>query len=164
MREFCCSHDNQDLVAPASRLSKVRSGLLVTAAAALAVLVSSCGSGGSAVAVEGPVRVEIISLDHAPIRPATEAAAAIAGEYGGDVAVSTYHFDTADGAAFAEDQGLTDHVPIAIFINGRSEFEIDGRSVSFSSFPQGDGTGVVADGDWTMDDLRLVLDRAVAAE
>lgn len=123
------------------------------------VLLVACSSSGSE--ADGPVRVEIISLDHAPIRPATEKVSDLAAEYGEDVTVSVYHFGTPEGDSFADDNGVTDHTPIAIFVNGESEFDIDGRTVQFLSFPQGEGTGIVAEGDWTVDDLRAVLDRAV---
>lgn len=121
------------------------------------VLLAACSSGGSE--ADGPVLVEIISLDHAPVRPAVEEASGLVAEYGEDVTLSTYHFDTPDGDSFAEERGITDHTPIVIFIDGESEFEIDSRTVRFLSFPQGGGTGLVADGDWTIDDLRTVLDR-----
>ena len=124
------------------------------------VLLVACSSSGSE--ADGPVRVAIISLDHAPIRPATEQVSDLAAEYGEDVTVSIYHFGTPEGDSFAADNGITDHTPIAIFVNGESEFDIDdGRTVQFLSFPQGEGTGIVADGDWTIDDLRAVLDQAV---
>lgn len=125
----------------------------------LSVLLAACSLGGSE--SKGPVRIEIISLDHAPIRPTTDEAAALAAEYGEDVTLLTLHFDTPEGDTFATDNGLNDHTPIAIFIDGETGFEIDGRAVNFLSFPQGDGPGIVADGDWTFADLRTVLDREV---
>ena len=108
---------------------------------------------------EGPVQVEIISLDHSPIRPAVQEVKDVAAEYGDKVAVQSYNFDTPEGAAFAEERGLAGHTPIAIFVNGKMEYEVDGRTVRFFSFPQGGGTGMVAEGVWTMDDLRAVLDQ-----
>lgn len=48
---------------------------------------------------------------------------------------------------------------MAIFVDGEMTFEVDGRSVTFYSFPQGEGTGMVAEGVWTMADLRAVLDQ-----
>lgn len=110
------------------------------------------------VSTEDGIRVEIIALDHAPIRPFRQAALEIAGSYG-DVTVIVYDFDTPEGEAFAEEAGLTEHTPIAIFIDGRYEFDVDGRTVAFLDFPQGEGTGVVADGNWAMDDVQAVLDR-----
>ncbi|MEX1209113.1 MAG: hypothetical protein WEE36_11040 [Acidimicrobiia bacterium] len=107
---------------------------------------------------DGGTRVEIISLDHAPIRPFTAEVLEITGSYGTAVQTVSYDFDSPEGKAFAERMGVTEHTPIAIFINGQVEFDVDGRTVAFLSFPQGEGTSVVADGTWTMDDLRTVLD------
>ena len=121
----------------------------------LTVVLTACGGGQA----QGPVRVEIISLDHAPIRPAVQEAMDVAAEYGDKMTVKSYKFDTPEGAAFAEEHGLTEHTPIAIFVNGEIEFEVNGRTVKFYSFPQGAGTGMVAEGVWTLDDLRAVLDQ-----
>ena len=126
----------------------------------LTVVLAACG-GGQANGQRGDprVQVEIISLDHAPIRPAMQEAIDVAAEFGDKVTVQSYKFDTPEGAAFAEAHGLTDHTPIAIFVNGEMEFDLGGRTVIFHSFPQGAGTGMVAEGVWTMDDLRAVLDQ-----
>ncbi|NHZ71782.1 MAG: hypothetical protein GWP17_01700 [Aquificales bacterium] len=119
------------------------------------MLLSACGGGQAA----GPVQVEIISLDHSPIRPAVQEVEAVAAEFGDKVMVQSYNFDMPEGVAFAEERGLTEHTPIAVFVNGEMEFEVNGRSVKFYSFPQGEGTGMVAEGVWTMDDLRAVLEQ-----
>lgn len=105
----------------------------------------------------GAVLVEIISLDHAPIRPVVQEVLAVAAEFGDRVAVQTYNFDTPEGDAFAGARDLTEHTPLAIFVNGQMEFEVNGRSLAFYSFPQGEGTGVVVEGVWTTADLRAVL-------
>ncbi len=120
----------------------------------LAMMFTACSS-----ALDSPVQVEIISLDHAPIRPVVEEALRVATAYGDQVTVVTYNFDTPEGVAFAEEQGLTEHTPVAIFVNGEMTFEVNGRFVKFYSFPQGAGTGMVADGAWTMADLQAVLDQ-----
>ena len=109
---------------------------------------------------DGPVQVEIISLDHSPIRPAVQEVEAVVAEFGDEVVLQTYNFGTQEGDAFAEERSLEEHTPIAIFVNGEIEFEVNGRSVKFYSFPQGEGTGMVAEGVWTMDDLRAVLEQA----
>jgi hypothetical protein len=148
-----------------------RFSILIVVAVAVAACTGGSGTTPDAVANSSPppservpaedgVRVEIISLDHAPIRPFTEAALGIAGSYGDEVTVVVYDFDTPEGEAFAEEKGLTEHTPIAILIDGRYEFDVDGRAVAFLNFPQGEGTGVVAEGTWTLDDLRTLLDRA----
>jgi hypothetical protein len=121
----------------------------------ITLVLAACGDGQA----NGPVQVDIISLDHAPIRPAMQEAIDVAAEYGDKVMVQSYKFDTPEGEAFAEAHGLMEHTPIAIFVNGEMEFEVDGRTVKFHSFPQGAGTGMVAEGVWTMADLRAVLDQ-----
>ena len=120
----------------------------------LALLLTACGGGN-----DGPVQVEIISLDHSPIRPAVQEVEALAAEFGDKVVVQSYYFDTPEGTDFAEDRGLEEHTPIAVFVNGEMEFEINGRSVKFYSFPQGGGTGMVAEGIWTIDDLQAILEQ-----
>ncbi len=137
----------------------VRNRMFLMFGVIASLLFAACSSDGSE--ADGPVLVEIISLDHAPIRPTTDEAADLVAEYGEGVVLSNYHFGTPEGDSFAEENGLTDHTPIAIFINGESKFDIDGHQVQFFSFPQGEGTGVVAEGDWTFDDLRTILTSAV---
>ncbi len=111
---------------------------------------------------EGAVLVEIAYLGHGPVRPILAEFDALVAEYGDSVAVLHYDFGTPEGEAFAEERDLTDHTPIAIFVNGEMEVELDGRAVKFYSFPQGQGTDVVPDGVWTMADLQAVLDLATA--
>ena len=122
----------------------------------LLLLLAACGTDQPL----GPVQVEIISLDHAPIRPAGQKVMEMAAEYGEKVTVQRYDFDTPEGEAFAQEHDLTDHTQIAIFVNGKMDFELDGRPIKFHSFPQNGGTGMVPDGQWTMADLRAVLDQA----
>ncbi len=124
--------------------------------AGFVLLLSACSSGQA----DGPVQVEIISLDHSPIRPTVQEVKDIAAEFGDAVAVQSYTFDTPEGDSFAEARGMEEHTPVAVFINKELEFEVNGRTVKFYSFPQGGGTDMVAEGEWTMDDLRAVLEQA----
>ncbi len=121
----------------------------------LTMVLAAC-SGGA----DGPVTVEIISLDHSPIRSVVQNVQDVAAEFGDMVVVQATNFGTPEGDALAEEHSLEEHTPIAIFVNGEIEFEVDGSSVKFYSFPQGEGTGVVAEGVWTIDDLRTVLEQA----
>ncbi len=137
----------------------------------LTMVLTACSTKGSAPSAQtnGPVAgdpaadaavlVEIISLDHSPIRPAVQEVQDVAAEFGDKVTVQAYNFGTPDGDAFAEEHNLEGHTPIAIFVNQKMEYEVDGRSIKFYSFPQGGGTGMVAEGGWSMDDLRAVLEQ-----
>ena len=119
------------------------------------LLLVACGGEKSA---DG-VLVEVISLDHSPIRPTVAEVEAVAAEFGDAVTIQTYNFGTPEGDAFAKEHKLVEHTPIAIYINGEMEYKVADRDVKFYSFPQNAGTGMVAEGVWTMDDLRSVLEQ-----
>jgi hypothetical protein len=134
--------------------------LLVLLAACNPAAVSTGGAGGTA--LPGTVTVDIVYLNHPPVRPVLDEVDRLLDGYGQKVAVQRYDFDTPDGAAFAQAHNLTEHVPVAILVNGSLDARVNGRDVKFYSFPQGQGTGAVADGSWTVDDLRALLDQLVA--
>jgi hypothetical protein len=106
--------------------------------------------------------VEVAYLNHPPLRPVLSEVDKLLANYGDRVSVTRYDFDTPEGEAFAQAKGLTGHTPLAIFVNGSMQFTLNGRAVKFYSFPQGQGTGMVADGDWTIEDLQHVLDEATS--
>lgn len=118
----------------------------------------------SSLAEPGVVTVEIIYLNHPPVRNVLAEVDQLLATYGERVSVGRYEFDTAEGAALAEARGITGHTPLAIFVNGSLEFTVEGRPVKFYSFPQGQGTGVVPDGAWSLADLERVLNEATGNE
>jgi len=135
----------------------------------LALLLAACGSNSAAEPKNpgpkpGTVTVEIVYLNHPPLRPVLQDVEKLLATYGGRVSGAWYDFDTPRGADFAKAKGLTGHTPLAIFVNGSMDFKVDGRAVKFYSFPQGYdmGMGMVTDGDWTVQDLQHVLDQATA--
>ena len=135
----------------------------------LAVLLAACGpttvaapAPRAAAAKPGTVTVEVAYLNHPPLRPVLAEVDKLLANYGDRVSVTRYDFDTPEGAAFAKAKGLTGHTPLAIFVNGSMQFTLNGRTVKFYSFPQGQGTGMVPDGGWTMQDLQQVLDEATS--
>lgn len=109
----------------------------------------------------GVITVEVIYLNHGPVRNVLTDIDKLLEGYGEQVYITRYDFDTPEGEAFAQSQGLSGHIPLAIFVNGSMDFTVDDRSVKFFSFPQGQGTGVVPDGAWRIDDLQQVLDQVV---
>ena len=108
----------------------------------------------------GTISVDIIALNHPPLRPVLAEVEQLLAPYGAKVQVTQYDFDTPEGAAFAKRMGLSGHIPLVIFIDGKDTFTLSGRQVTFESFPQGQGTGMVADGAWTTADLDTVLKQA----
>jgi hypothetical protein len=130
----------------------------------LSLFLISCGRGddsipGRPTVPPGVVAVEVVYLNHPPVRPVLAEVDNLLTTYGEQVNVAHYDFDTPEGEAFAEARKLTEHTPLAIFIDGSMEFTVNGRAVKFYSFPQGQGTGIVPDGAWTVEDLRQVLDQ-----
>lgn len=105
--------------------------------------------------------VELVYLNHGPVRSVLTDMDKLLAGYGEQVYVARYDVGTPKGEAFIQAKGLTGHIPLAIFINGSMEFTVGDRVVEFYSFPQGQGTFIAADGDWTLDDLRQVLDQIV---
>ena len=138
-------------------MKKFRRVLLIIG---IVLTLTACGSGTPKPVVPVPsetVTVDIVYLNHPPVLPILEEIDATLKSYGERVKVSRYDFDTTEGAAFAQKVGITGHDPLAIFVNGSQSFDLDGRTVTFNSFPQGGGTGMVPDGAWTVADLATVL-------
>ena len=138
-------------------MSKRRLSLLVRTFIALAL--AACA--GSPSSTPGVVTVDILFLNHPPVREVLTQVDAVLAVYGDKGSVTRYDFDTPEGAAFAKQKGLTGHVPLAIFVNGSQTFDVNGRKVTFESFPQGAGTGMVPDGAWAVADLESVLQSIV---
>ena len=134
----------------------------------LAVMLVLAACGGAAVTstpasrlAPGVVAVDLVFLNHPPVRDVLVQVDSVLAAYGDKVSVTRYDFDTQAGAAFAEKKGLTGHIPLAIFFNGSETFDMNGRKVTFESFPQGAGTGMVPDGAWAVADLDALLQSIV---
>ena len=76
--------------------------------------------------------------------------------------VVRYDLASDEGQVFAEENGLTEHPFFSILIDGEMAFELDGRVVTLTDVPQGQGPADVPEGSWTLDDLRLILDQTSA--
>lgn len=85
---------------------------------------------------------------------------AVLADYG-TLTVTRYDLATADGQAFAE-RNAVEHPFLTILIDGERTFDPAGRMISLNDFPRGRGTDEVPDGDWTLDDLRAILDQVIA--
>ena len=150
-------------------LKRVFAGLLGLAAL---VLLAGCGYNATAAGqgaatgggAPGVATVDILYLNHPPLRPVLADLDKVLAKYGGKVKVTRYDFDTQEGAAFAKAKNITGHEPLAIFINGSTDVTINGRQVKFLSFPQGQGTGMVQDGAWSMQDLDAALAQVTGAK
>ncbi len=106
---------------------------------------------------DGKVLVQILHLNHFPVKSALDEVEQMLRNYEDQVAIQYYTFDSTEGKALAEEKGLKGHTPIVIYVNGEMEFELDGKKVEFYSFPQGEGTPMMGDGGWSVSDLEKII-------
>jgi hypothetical protein len=105
-----------------------------------------------------PVVVDILYMNHGPLRPTVEKIKQVLSSYGGKVSSSWYDFESKEGERFMAQKGLTQHIPLVIWVNGKSAVSVAGRDVQLMGFPSGSGPAAFQ-GKWTMEDLRRALDQ-----
>jgi hypothetical protein len=105
-----------------------------------------------------PVQVEILYMNHGPLIPTITEIKNICTRFGNKVNVAWYDFDSQAGENFMAKKGIRQHVPLMIWIDGKSTVKLNGREINFSGFPTGSGPASFQ-GKWATDDLRKVLDQ-----
>jgi hypothetical protein len=132
----------------------MKKSILASVAMVLMVLLSSPMSGRSA----NPVAVDVLYMNHGPLRPTVEQIRQILSGYGNKVSSSWYDFESKEGEKFMAQKGLKQHVPLVIWVDGKSTVSVAGRDVQLMGFPSGSGPAAFQ-GKWTMEDLRGALDQ-----
>ena len=102
------------------------------------------------------VKVEVLYMNHGPLLPSLEQIKKVFSQYGGKLTVSWYDFETKEGEQFMAKKGITQHVPLVIWLDGKSALPVNGKEINFTGFPTGSGPAFFQ-GKWTMDDLRQAL-------
>jgi len=111
----------------------------------------------------GATRVELIYLDHPPVRQVLTDIDAVLAKYASKLEVKRLDAESEQGKDLAEANGLTGHLALAVIIDGVVETELDGRKIRFEGFPEGRAPIASAQGSWKIDDLDAVLARQVAS-
>jgi hypothetical protein len=132
----------------------MKKSILSCVAVAVLVLLSLPITGRSA----SPVMVEILYMNHGPLRPTVEQIRQVLSGYGDKITSSWYDFESKEGEKFMAQKGLKQHIPLVIWVNGKSEISVEGKDVQLMGFPSGSGPAAFQ-GKWTMDDLRKGLDQ-----
>ncbi len=127
--------------------------LACVAAAALALLFSSLAASSAS-----PVIVDILYMNHGPLRPTVEQIQQLLSGFGDKVNPSWYDFESKEGEKFMAQKGVRQHIPLVIWLNGKSTVPVEGRDVQLMGFPSGSGPAAFQ-GKWTMADLRKALDQ-----
>ena len=104
------------------------------------------------------VRVEVLYMNHGPLLDSLEQIKKVFSQYGGKITVSWYDFESKEGEQFMAKKGVTQHIPLVIWLDGKVAVPVNGKEVKFIGFPTGSGP-VPFQGKWTMEDLRSALDQ-----
>jgi hypothetical protein len=105
------------------------------------------------------VSVEILYMNHGPLQPTLKAIRELCNGYGKAVVVSWYDFESPEGEKFMARKGVHQHLPLIVWIAGKSTVNVNGKEVQFVGFPTGSGPPSFQ-GKWTLEDLRGALDQA----
>jgi hypothetical protein len=111
----------------------------------------------SVLAAQG-VKVEVLYMNHGPLQASLQQMRDIFSKYRDRIAVSWYDFESKEGEQFMAKKGITQHVPLVIWLDGKSSVPVNGREIKFVGFPTGAGPAAFQ-GKWTMNDLRVALDQ-----
>ncbi|MGH3565998.1 MAG: hypothetical protein ACRDRH_08205 [Pseudonocardia sp.] len=130
--------------------------------AALAGCTASGPAGGAPVPTvgDGNVTVDVVYLNHRPIRTVLTQIDEVLGKYQDGLAVRRLDAESDDGRMLAEKNSTSGHVAILLLINGKPEVDVGGRTVRFEGFPEGTSPVRSAQGTWTLE----LLDRALAEQ
>ena len=104
------------------------------------------------------VKVEVLYMNHGPLLDSLEQIKKVFSQYGSKITVSWYDFETKEGEQFMAKKGVTQHVPLVIWLDGRYSIPVNGKEIKFEGFPSGSGPAFFQ-GKWTMDDLRQALNQ-----
>ena len=109
------------------------------------------------------IRMEIFYLPHPPALAVVSEVEIIAAEFK-DVTITKYSFENPDVAKLLKKYNLTDHMPVAIFINGQNDFTVNGQKIGLRNFPKGNTFVPTFAGAWDYSDLRIIMQELSGVE
>jgi hypothetical protein len=104
------------------------------------------------------VKVEVLYMNHGPLLPSLEQIKQVFSKYGNKINVSWYDFESKEGEQLMAKKGITQHVPLVIWIDGKSAVPVNGKEIKFVGFPTGSGPAFFQ-GKWTIEDLQQALNQ-----
>jgi len=106
-----------------------------------------------------PVSVEILYMNHGPLLSTIKGIKELCNSYGKTLTVAWYDFESPEGEKFMARKGVHQHMPLVIWIAGKTAVKAKGKEIEFVGFPTGFGPPSFQ-GKWTLEDLRGALDQA----
>jgi hypothetical protein len=110
-----------------------------------------------------PVEVEIVALDHWPIRRALEQTLEMLKKFGDKVTLQQIDADTKAGKARLKASGMKGHIPVVIFVDGEFKHSLEGQEVIFENFPVASDSPMRLDGKWSAGDVKAVIEEILGA-
>ncbi len=107
------------------------------------------------------VKVEVLYMNHGPLMESLDQVKKVFAQFGNKITVSWYDFESKEGEQFMAKKGITQHVPLVIWMDGKSAIPVNVKEVKFIGFPTGSGPAFFQ-GKWTLDDLRVALDQVTS--
>ncbi len=104
------------------------------------------------------VQIDVLYMNHGPMQPTLRELRALFPEYGDKLTVSWYDVESDEGERFKSKMGISHHIPLVIWIDGRSELMNNGSTIKLEGFPTGSGP-LFFQGKWKLEDLTTILDR-----
>jgi len=104
------------------------------------------------------VKVEVLYMNHGPLLDSLEQIKKVFSQYGSKITVSWHDFETKEGEQFMGKKGITQHLPLVIWLDNKYSIPVNGKEIKFVGFPTGSGPAAFQ-GKWTMDDLREALNQ-----
>jgi hypothetical protein len=104
------------------------------------------------------VKVEVLYMNHGPLQQSLQQIRDIFSKYGNGITVSWYDFESKEGEQFMAKKGVTQHLPLVIWIDGKTDVPVNGKEIKFVGFPTGSGPAFFQ-GKWTVEDLRQALNQ-----
>jgi hypothetical protein len=104
------------------------------------------------------IKVEVLYMNHGPLQEPLQQIKTVFSRYESKIIVSWHDFKTGEGEQFMAKKGITQHIPLVIWLDGKSALSVNGKEVKFSGFPTGSGPAFFQ-GKWTMEDLKSALDQ-----
>ncbi|MGC1401754.1 MAG: hypothetical protein WA974_02375 [Thermodesulfobacteriota bacterium] len=114
--------------------------------------------GGSTQAAT-PIKVDVLFMNHGPLMGTLNKMKTIFSGYGSQLTVIWHDFETEEGEQFMAKVGIKQHVPLVIWIDGKSKWTVGVKQVTFAGFPTGSGPSFFQ-GKWTLEDLKGALNLA----
>jgi hypothetical protein len=104
------------------------------------------------------VKIEVLYMNHGPLQSTLGQMKQVFSKYGDKISISWYDFETKEGEQFMAKKGITQHIPLVIWLDDKFALLVNGKEINFVGFPTGSGPAAFQ-GKWTMDDLRKALDQ-----